>query len=161
MRPQRMADASAMKLDIESGVRGGDPARRHCTTAIAAWPNNFFRLLRGIKKRMPTDSSTGVARGGFSGIYRSLFSRRGNLPTAQGDFLRIAFLDFIRNDWKPDFIDQKLMKRIRAGQSERFIIQGRVCSTVRHRHQNRGSFSGRPRSAVQDLPMGQVGTQVN
>jgi hypothetical protein len=43
------------------------------------------------------------------------------LPTAHGDFLRIAFLDFIRNQWRPDFIDQKLMKRLRTGQSERFI----------------------------------------
>jgi len=43
------------------------------------------------------------------------------MPTAQGDFLRVAFLDFIRNDWKPAFIDQRLMRRLRTGQSERFI----------------------------------------
>ncbi len=35
--------------------------------------------------------------------------------------MRVAFLGFIRNDWKPDFIDQKLMKHLRTGQSERFI----------------------------------------
>ncbi len=43
------------------------------------------------------------------------------MPTTQGDFLRIAFLDFIRNDWKPAFMDQRLMRRLRTGQPERFI----------------------------------------
>ena len=68
-----------------------------------------------------SDSSTGVARGRLGGVYRSLLNLRRIVPTAQGDFLRIAFLDFIRNDLKPDFIDQKLMRRLRTGQSERFI----------------------------------------
>jgi hypothetical protein len=105
-----------------------DPDRRNsqrivsaAASVLADWPNNFFRLLRRIAEGMPTNSSTGVARGRFSGIYRPLFSLRGIMPTAQGDFLRIAFLDFIRNDWKPAFIDQKLMRRLRTGQSERFI----------------------------------------
>jgi len=110
-----------MVVDNDSDRRNSQRIVFAAASVLADWPNNFFRLLRGIKDRMPTDSSTGVARGGFSGIYRSLLSRRGTLPTAQGDFLRVAFLDFIRNDWKPDFIDQKLMKRIRCGQSERFI----------------------------------------
>jgi hypothetical protein len=105
-----------------------DPDRRNsqrivsvAASVLADWPNNFFRLLRRITEGIPTDSSTGVARGRLGGIYRSLFSLRGIMPTAQGDFLRIAFLDFIRNDWKPAFIDQKLMRRSRTGQSERFI----------------------------------------
>ena len=54
-------------------------------------------------------------------LYRSLFSLRGILPTAQGDFLRIAFLRYIKNDWKPVFIDQKLMRHLRTGQADRFI----------------------------------------
>jgi len=90
---------------------------------LADWPNNFFQLLRGITEGVPTDASTGVARGSFSGIYRSLLNLRRIMSTEQADFLRIAFLDFIRNDLRPgpDFIDQKLMKRLRTGQSERFI----------------------------------------
>jgi hypothetical protein len=110
-----------MVVDNDSDRRNSQPIVFGAASVLADWPDNFFRLLRGIKETMPTDSSTGVARGGFSGIYRSLFSRRGTLPTTQGDFLRVAFLDFIRNDWKPDFIDQKLMKRLRTGQSERFV----------------------------------------
>jgi len=43
------------------------------------------------------------------------------MPTERVDFLRIAFLDFIRNDLRPDFIDPKLMRRLRTGRSERFI----------------------------------------
>ncbi len=43
------------------------------------------------------------------------------MPTKQADFLRIAFLDFMRNDRNPDFVDQKLMRRLRTDQSERFI----------------------------------------
>src|SRR5271165_4343891 len=70
---------------------------------------------------MPTDASTGVARGRLGGIYRSLLNLRRIMPTEQADFLRIAFLDFVRNDWRPEFIDQKLMRRLRTDQSERFI----------------------------------------
>ena len=110
-----------MVVDNDSDRRNAQRIVFAAASVLADWPNNFFRLLRGIKERTPTDSSTGVARGGFSGIYRSLFSRRGTLPTAQGDFLRVAFLDFIRNDWKRDFIDQKLMKRLRTDQPERFL----------------------------------------
>ena len=36
MRAQRIADASATKLGIESGVRGSDPARLHRTMVTAA-----------------------------------------------------------------------------------------------------------------------------
>ncbi len=105
-----------------------DPDRRNsqrivsaAASVLADWPNNFFRLLRRIVEGMPTNSSIGVARGRLGGIYRSLFSLRGIMPTVQGDFLRIAFLDFIRNDWKPAFMDQRLMRRLRTGQPERFI----------------------------------------
>jgi TniQ len=115
-------------LGRRSMIVDNDPDRRNSQRIVLAaagvladWPNNFFRLLRRIAEGMPTDSSTGVARGRFSGIYRSLFSLRGIMPTTHGDFLRIAFLDFIRNDWKPAFIDQKLMRRLRTGQSERFV----------------------------------------
>src|SRR5208283_259785 len=110
-----------MVVDKESDRKNPQRIVFAAAGVLADWPNNFFRLLRGITEEMPTDSSTGVARGRLSGIYRSLFSLRGTLPTAQGDFLRIAFLDFIRNDLRRDFIDQKLMKRLRTGQPERFI----------------------------------------
>src|SRR5208337_4669711 len=53
-------------------------------SVLADWPTSFFGLLREITQEMPTDSSTGVARGRLSGIYRSLRSLRGILPTAQG-----------------------------------------------------------------------------
>ena len=92
-------------------------------SVLGDWPSNFFRLLRGITEgsSADSDSSTGVARGRLGGIYRSLRHLRRIVPTEQADFLRIAFLDFIRNQWRPDFIDQKLMKQLRTGESERFI----------------------------------------
>src|SRR5271157_2852603 len=110
-----------MVVDNDPDRRNSQPIVFAAASVLADWPNNFFRLLRGITEEMPTDSSTGVARGRLSGIYRSLFSLRGTLPAAQGDFLRIAFLDFIENHWKPAFIDQKLMRRLRTDHSERFI----------------------------------------
>ena len=91
---------------------------------LADWPTNFFRLLRGITEGGPTNSSTGVARGRLGGVYRSLLNLRRIMPTEQADFLRIAFLDFIRNDLRPEFIDQKLMTRLRTDTSERFISRG-------------------------------------
>jgi len=36
LRSLMIADASETKLDIESGVRGGDPARLPCATVTAA-----------------------------------------------------------------------------------------------------------------------------
>jgi len=48
MRPPRIAAASATKPDIESGVRGSDPARLRCTTAIAAWGTQS-------RKQVPVD----------------------------------------------------------------------------------------------------------
>ena len=110
-----------MVVDNDSDRRNSQRIVFAAASVLADWPNNFFRLLREITEEMPTDSSTGVARGRLSGIYRSLFSLRGILPTVQGDFLRIAFLGFVRDDWKPAFIDQKLMRRLGTGQSERFI----------------------------------------
>src|SRR5271157_5268752 len=88
---------------------------------LADWQITFFRLLRGITEGRPTDSSTGIARGRLGGIYRSLLNLKRIMPTERADFLRIAFLDFVRNDLRADFIDQKLMKRLRTDQSERFI----------------------------------------
>ncbi len=110
-----------MVVDNDSDRRNSQRIVFAAASVLAEWPNNFFRLLREITEEMPTDSSTGVARGRLSGIYRSLCSLRGILPTVHGDFLRIAFLDFIKNDWRPAFIDQKLMRQLRTGQSERFI----------------------------------------
>src|SRR5271157_2975925 len=110
-----------MVVDNGSDRRNAQHIVFAAASVLADWPNNFFRLLRGITEGMPTDASTGVARGRLGGIYRSLLNLRRIMPTEQADFLRIAFLDFVRNDWRPDFIDQKLMKRIRTGQSERFI----------------------------------------
>src|SRR5208283_79876 len=110
-----------MVVDNDCDRRNAQPIVFAAASVLADWPSNFFGLLREITQEMSTDSSTGVARGRLSGIYRSLFSLRGTLPAAQGDFLRIAFLDFIRNDLRRDFIDQKLMKRLRTGHPERFI----------------------------------------
>ncbi len=112
-----------MVVDNDSDRRNSQRVVFAAASVLADWPNNFFRLLRGITEGMSadSDSSTGVARGRLGGVYRSLLNLRRIVPTAQGDFLRIAFLDFIRNDLKPDFIDQKLMRRLRTGQSERFI----------------------------------------
>ena len=110
-----------MVVDKDSDRRNSQRIVSAAASVLGDWPTNFFRLLREITEEMPTDSSTGVARGRLSGIYRSLCSLRGILPTARGDFLRIAFLDFIKNDWRPAFIDQKLMRQLRTGQSERFI----------------------------------------
>src|SRR5208283_5242349 len=110
-----------MGVDEDSDRRNSQRIVFAAASVLGDWPTNFFRLLREITEEMPTDSSTGVARGRLSGIYRSLCSLRGILPTAHGDFLRIAFLDFIKNDWRPAFIDQKLMRQLRTGQSERFI----------------------------------------
>ncbi len=90
-------------------------------SVLSDWPNNFFRLLRGITEGVPTHASSGVARGRLGGVYRSLLNLGRIMPTEQADFLRIAFLDFIRNDWRPDFIDRKLMRRLRTGDPERFI----------------------------------------
>ena len=64
---------------------------------------------------------TGVARGRLGGIYRSLLNFGRIIPKEQADFLRIAFFDFVRNDWNPAFVDQKRMRRLRTDQSERFI----------------------------------------
>ncbi len=93
----------------------------HCGASLRNWPNNFVRLLRGITEGVPPDASTGVARGRLGGVYRSLLNLRRIMPPEQADFLRTAFLDFIRNDWRPDFVDQKLMRRLRTDHSERFI----------------------------------------
>ena len=110
-----------MVVDQDSDRRNPRRIVSAAASVLADWPNNFFRLLRGITEGMPKGYSTGVGRGRLSGIYRSLLSLRRIKPTEQADFLRVAFLGFIRNDWRPDFIDQKLMKRLRNGQSERFI----------------------------------------
>jgi hypothetical protein len=110
-----------MVVDNDCDRRNSQRIVFAAASVLADWPNNFFRLLRGITEGMPTDASTGVARGRLGGVYRSLLNLRRIMPTEQADFLRTAFLDFIRNDWKPDFIDQKLLKRLRTGQSERFI----------------------------------------
>ena len=110
-----------MVVDNDSDRRNSQRIVFAAASVLADWPNNFFRLLREITEEMPTDSPAGVARGRLSGIYRSLFSLRGILPAAEGDFLRIAFLGFVRDDWKPAFIDQKLMRRLGTDQSERFI----------------------------------------
>ena len=110
-----------MVVDKDSDRRNSQRIVFAAASVLADWPTNFFRLLREITEEMPTDSSAGVARGRLSGIYRSLFSLRGILPAAEGDFLRIAFLGFVRDDWKPAFIDQKLMRRLGTDQSERFI----------------------------------------
>jgi len=110
-----------MGVDQDSDRRNPQRIILAAASVLADWPNNFCRLLRGITEGVPKDSSTGVARGRLGGIYRSLFSLRGILPAAEGDFLRIAFLGFVRDDWKPAFIDQKLMRRLGTDQSERFI----------------------------------------
>ena len=110
-----------MVVDNDSDRRNSQRTVFAAASVLADWPNNFFRLLRGITEGVPTDSSRGVARGRLSGVYRSLLNLRRIMPTEEADFLRIAFLDFVRNDLRPDFIDQKLMKRLRTGQSERFI----------------------------------------
>src|SRR5271157_5989651 len=112
-----------MVVDNDSDRRNSQRIVFAAARVLADWPNNFLRLLREITEGMSanSDSSNGVARGKLGGIYRSLLNLRRIMPTEQADFLRIAFLDFVRNDWRPDFIDQKLMKRLRTGQSERFI----------------------------------------
>ena len=110
-----------MVVDNDSDRRNSQRVVFAAASVLADWPNNFFRLLRRITEGRPTYSSTGVARGRLGGIYHSLLHLKRIMPTEQADFLRIAFLDFIRNDWRPDFIDQKLMKRLRTGRSERFI----------------------------------------
>ncbi len=110
-----------MVVDHDSDRRNPRRIVSAAASVLADWPNNFFRLLRDISESMPRQSSIGVARGRLSGIYRSLLSLRRIKPTEQADFLRVAFLGFISNDWRPDFIDKKLMTRLRTGQSERFI----------------------------------------
>src|SRR5271157_5729147 len=110
-----------MIVDNDSDRRNSQRIVFAAASVLADWPNNFSRLLREITEGVPTDSSRGVARGRLSGVYRSLLNLRRIMPTEEADFLRIAFLDFVRNDLRPDFIDQKLMKRLRTGQSERFI----------------------------------------
>ena len=110
-----------MVVDNDSDRRNSQRIVFAAASVLADWPNNFVRLLRGITEGVPTDASTGVARGRLGGVYRSLLNLRRIMPTEQADFLRIAFLDFIRNDWRPEFIDQKLMKRLRTDQPERFI----------------------------------------
>src|SRR5271165_7298562 len=86
-----------------------------CTTSAAS------SLVGSTTSRTSSASSTSPASKCWSDIYETASSLRGTLPTAQGDFLRIAFLDFIENHWKPAFIDQKLMRRLRTDQPERFI----------------------------------------
>jgi len=110
-----------MIVDQDSDRRNPRRIVSAAASVLADWPTNFFRLLRGIPENRPTDSSTGVARGRLGGIYRSLLNLQRIMPTERVDFLRIAFLDFIRNDLRPDFIDPKLMRRLRTGRSERFI----------------------------------------
>ena len=75
-----------MVVDNDSDRRNSQRIVFAAASVLADWPNNFFRLLRGITEDMPTDSSTGVARGRLSGIYRSLFSLRRIMPTEQADF---------------------------------------------------------------------------
>src|SRR5271165_3329052 len=112
-----------MVVDNDSDRRNSQRVVFAAASVLADWPNNFLRLLREITEGMSanSDSSNGVARGKLGGIYRSLLNLRRIMPTEQADFLRIAFLDFVRNDWRPEFIDQKLMRRLRTDQSERFI----------------------------------------
>jgi len=110
-----------MVVDNDSDRRNSQHIVFAAASVLADWPKNFFRLLRGITGGRLPDSSTSVSRGRLGGIYRSLLSLRRIMPTEQADFLRMAFLDFIRNDLKPDFIDQKLMRRLRTDQPERFI----------------------------------------
>src|SRR5271157_4678971 len=109
-------------------VVDNDPDRRSsqrivtaAASVLADWPNNSFRLLQAIAEGLPTDSSTGVARGRFGAIYRSLLNLRRIMPTEQADFLRIAFLDFLMHHRSPSFVDPKLMKGLRASESERFL----------------------------------------
>ncbi len=122
-----------MVVDHDSDRRNPRRIVSAAASVLADWPNNFFRLLRDISESMPRQSSIGVARGRLSGIYRSLLSLRRIKPTEQADFLRVAFLGFISNDWRPDFIDKKLMTRLRTGQSERFISKAAFARTLRHR----------------------------
>jgi hypothetical protein len=90
---------------------------------LAHWPNNFFCLLRAIGEGLPMSSARGVSRGEFRGIYSSLFKQKWITPTEHADFLRLAFLDFMTNHWGGSIVDKKLMRRLRTGQSERFISQ--------------------------------------
>ncbi len=110
-----------MVVDNDSDRRNSQRVVSAAAGVLAEWPNNFFRLLRGIREGVPADSSRGVARGRLGAIYRSLLNLKRIMPIEQADFLRIAFLDFVRNDLQPDFIDQKLMSRLRTDQHERFI----------------------------------------
>ena len=150
-----------MVVDNDSDRRNSQRIVFAAASVLADWPNNFFRLLRGITEGRPTDSSTGVARGRLGGIYRSLLNLRRIMPTEQADFLRIAFLDFIRNDWKPDFIDQKLMRRLRTDQSERFISKAAFARRYGIDTRTAARFLEDQGVPSRDLPMGQVGTQVN
>ena len=52
-----------MVVDNDSDRRNSQRIVFAAASVLADWPNNFFRLLRGITEGMPTDSSTGVARG--------------------------------------------------------------------------------------------------
>src|SRR5271166_6831168 len=83
-----------MVVDNDSDRRNSQRTVFAAASVLADWPNNFFRLLRGITEGVPTDSSRGVARGRLSGVYRSLLNLRRIMPTEEADFLRIAFLDF-------------------------------------------------------------------
>jgi TniQ len=110
-----------MVVDNDSDRRNSQRIVFAAAGVLADWPTNFFRLLRGITEGSPTDFSTGIARGRLGGIYRSLLNLKRIMPTRRADFLRIAFLDFVRNDLRPDFIDQKLMRHLRTDTPDRFI----------------------------------------
>ena len=111
------------RLVVEGNGDRKNPRRIALAAAkvLADWPNNFCRLLGAMEAGLPENSSRGVSRGELRGIYSSLFKQKWITPTEHADFLRTAFLEFMKNRQGTSFIDSKLMKRVRAAEPERFV----------------------------------------
>jgi len=93
---------------------------RGVAQVLSDWPNNLFGLLNRTLAQNP-ESGTSLARGAFSSLYASLFKSKHMRPSADFDFLRKAFLDFVGRDPGHGVIDQRMLQRLGIKDAHRFI----------------------------------------
>ena len=96
---------------------------------LVDWPKNFIGLLLDIGKNLPPSENGGV-RKQFESIYCALFKNRAINPSAQTDFLRVAFLEFAENHWDRGYVDPKLLKQARDKVTSRFVTRSEFASRV-------------------------------
>jgi hypothetical protein len=114
--------------------RDNSPAATVSAAAIAlsAWPDNFFNLLKQMGGR--ANRNRRDIRDQFAPLYNSLFRRKPTERTEDLDFLRIAFLDFVSNQWNRRKVDLRTLKRVRNQVSTRYMSRAELARSLRVDH---------------------------